>query len=163
MKTTMMKLLSELLKDSKRSDRELAKLLGVSQATVTRIRHKLEKNGMILDYAITPNFEKMGFEILAMTFVKVNPELFAPEEMRKKAEEYAAKIPQVVFVSSGEGLGMNVAIIAFHKSYTDFHHTLNQVRIDWKDYLQDVQTFTVSLRERAFKRFSLTYLKDVPL
>ncbi|NIO38282.1 winged helix-turn-helix transcriptional regulator, partial [Candidatus Bathyarchaeota archaeon] len=46
-------LLRELLKNSKRSDRELAKILGVSQPTVTRTRNRLEKNGMIQDYTIT--------------------------------------------------------------------------------------------------------------
>jgi Mn-dependent DtxR family transcriptional regulator len=35
------------MKDSKRSDRELAKLFHVSQPTVTRIRAKLEKTGYI--------------------------------------------------------------------------------------------------------------------
>jgi len=37
------KLLRELLKNSKRSDRDLAKILKVSQPTITRTRHKLEK------------------------------------------------------------------------------------------------------------------------
>ena len=37
----MMNLLLEFLKDSKRSDRELAKVLGVSQPTVTRMRQRL--------------------------------------------------------------------------------------------------------------------------
>ena len=41
MKKRMMSLLLELLKDSKRSDRELAKVLGVSQPTVTRMRQRL--------------------------------------------------------------------------------------------------------------------------
>jgi len=156
-------LLRELLKNSKRSDRELAKILKVSQPTITRARHKLEKDGMIQDYTIIPNFEKMGFEILAINFAKLSPEFLTTEEMKKKGKEYAAKVPYVVFVSSGEGVGMNAVIIAFHKNYTDFHRTLNQVRLDWKDYLQDVQSFTVSLKEGQFKRFSLTYLKDVPL
>lgn len=38
------KLLFELMKDSHRSDRQLAKALGVSQPTVTRRRAMLEKN-----------------------------------------------------------------------------------------------------------------------
>jgi len=156
-------LLRELLKNSKRSDRDLAKTLNVSQPTITRARHNLEKNGMIQDYTIIPNFEKMGFEILAITFVKISLEHFALEEMRKKSKEYAMKVPHVVFVSTGEGFGMNAVIIAFHNSYTEFQHTLNQVRLDWKDYLQDMQSFIVSLKEGEYKRFSLTYLKDMPL
>jgi len=162
-KDLLQKMLRELLKNSKQSDRELAKILEVSQPTITRTRHKLEQDGMIKDYTIIPDFRKMGFEILALTFAKVSSGLFTPKEMRKKAEEYAEKVPYVVFVSSGEGLGMNMVILAFHKSYTDFHHTLNQVRFDWKDYLQDVQSFTVSLGEGELKRFSLAHLKDVPL
>jgi DNA-binding Lrp family transcriptional regulator len=47
LKDVELKLLSELLKDSRRSDRELAKVVGVSQLTVTRVRSKLEKSGVI--------------------------------------------------------------------------------------------------------------------
>ena len=63
------RLLRELLKNSKRSDRELAKVLGVSQPTITRIRHKLEQEGVIRDYTIIPDFKKLGFEIMAIEFV----------------------------------------------------------------------------------------------
>jgi predicted XRE-type DNA-binding protein len=38
MKERMMRILLEYLKDSKRSDRELAKIVGVSQPTITRMR-----------------------------------------------------------------------------------------------------------------------------
>lgn len=65
MKKIDMKLLSELLKDSKRSDRELAKVLGVSQPTVTRMRTKLVKEGMIRDWIVVPDFVKMGYEIFS--------------------------------------------------------------------------------------------------
>ncbi|MDH5391251.1 MAG: helix-turn-helix domain-containing protein, partial [Candidatus Bathyarchaeota archaeon] len=41
----MTSLLLELLKDSKRSDREIAKVLGVSQPTVSRMRWRLEEEG----------------------------------------------------------------------------------------------------------------------
>jgi len=47
MKKRMRSLLLELLKDSKRSDRELARVLGVSQPTVSRMRSRLVKEGMI--------------------------------------------------------------------------------------------------------------------
>ena len=43
MKEIEWKLLSELMKDSRRSDRQLARALGVSQPTITRTRTKLEK------------------------------------------------------------------------------------------------------------------------
>lgn len=156
------KLLQELLKNSKRSDRDLAKILGVSQPTVTRARHKLERNGMIQEYTIVPNFREMGFEILALTFVKMRSEILSPEIM-EEARKYAHKFPNAIFASTGEGLGMTGVIISFHKDYTDYHHKLNLLRVDWKGFAEDIQSFIISLAEGEFKRFSLTHLKDVPL
>ena len=53
------KILSELLKNSKMSDRKLAKKIGVSQPTVTRRRAKLEKD--VIDcYTLIPEWEKLG-------------------------------------------------------------------------------------------------------
>jgi len=160
-KALLQQLLRELLKNSKRSDRELAKILDVSQPTITRARHKLEKDGMIQDYTIVPDFRKMGFEILALTFVKMRPEILTPEVM-EEAKKYATKWPNSIFASSGEGLGMTGVIMSFHQDYTDYHRKLNLLRVDWKDFTEDIQSFVVSLGEGEFKRFSLTYLKDVP-
>ena len=156
------KLLRELLKDSKRSDRDLARVLGVSQPTVTRARHKLERKGTIQDYTIIPDFSQMGFEILALTFVKMRSEILTPDTM-KEAQKYAHKFPNAIFASTGEGMGMTGVIISFHKDYTDYHHKLNLLRVDWKDFAEDIQSFIISLKEGEFKRFSLKYLKDVPL
>ncbi|MGD8506951.1 MAG: winged helix-turn-helix transcriptional regulator [Candidatus Bathyarchaeota archaeon] len=155
------RLLRELLKNSKQSDRNLAKALNVSQPTITRTRQKLERTGMIQDYTIIPDFKKMGFEILALTFVKMRPEILTPEVF-SSTKEYAAKFPNAIFTASGEGLGMTGVIISFHKDYTDYHQKLNLLRVDWKDYAEDLQSFIVSLEEGEIKRFSLTYLKDVP-
>jgi DNA-binding Lrp family transcriptional regulator len=156
------KLLRELLKNSKHSDRDLAKILKVSQPTITRTRHKLEKSGMIQDYTIVPDFKEMGFEIFAITLLKMRPEILAPEVM-EQGKKYSQKWPNVILASSGEGLGMTGVIISFHKNITEYHHRLNLLRVDWKDFMEDIQSFIVGLGEEEFKRFSLTYLKDVPL
>ena len=153
-------LLRELLKNPKRSDRELAKVLEVSQPTITRNRGKLEREGIIQDYTIIPNFRRMGFEILALTFVKMRPEILTPER-REVARKYAAKFANAIFASAGEGLGMTGVIISFHKDYSDYHRNVNKLRVDWKDFTEDIQTFIVSIGEGEYKSFSLTYLKDV--
>ena len=156
------KLLRELLNNSKRSDRELAKLLKVSQPTVTRTRHNLEKSGMIQDYTITPDFRKMGFELLAVTLIKTKPDIRLPE-MTEKAKEYTEKYPNAIFVGQGEGLGMDNVVISFHYDFTDYTRKWNQMRVDWKDYVTDIKSFIVSLETGVIKRFSSTHLKDVPL
>ena len=157
------KLLRELLKNSKRSDRQLAKILKVSQPTITRTRHKLEKTGMIQDYTIVPDFKKMGFEIMTILLVKILPRAMSPEAITK-AKEYATKAhPHVILSTLGEGMGMNGVAISFHKSFTEFQRHMNQLRLEWKDFLEDIQIFFVTIGEGEFKRLSLTYLKDVPL
>jgi len=153
--------LRELLKNSKRSDRQLAKVLEVSQPTITRTRRKLEQEGIIQEYTIIPDFRKMGFEILAITFVKMRPDLLTPQIM-EEVKKYGEKWPNVILVSSGEGLGMTGVIVSFHKNYTEYHHRLNLLRVDWKEFSEDIRSFIVSLGAEAYKRLSLTYLKDVP-
>ncbi len=161
------KLLRELLKNSKRSDRELAKILKVSQPTITRTRHNLEKEGTIQDYTIIPNFKKMGYELLAFTFSKMRSGTHPLETMEAKHEEarkYLSKLTNVIFVSSGEGLGMQGVLVSLHKSYTDYHNYLNNLRINyWKEFIENTKCFIVSLKEGDFKRFSLTYLGNMPL
>ena len=156
------KLLREFLKNSKRSDRDLAKTLKVSQPTITRTRHKLEKSGIVQDYTIIPDFKKMGFEILTITFVKMRPEILTPGAL-EEAKKYTEKFPNAIFTATGEGLGMTGVVISFNKNITEYHRHLNLMRLEWKDFVEDIQSFVVGLEEGEIKRFSLSYLKDVPL
>jgi len=154
-------LLRELLKNSKRSDRELAKILGVSQPTVTRTRSRLEREGIIQDYTIIPDLRKMGFELLGINFAKIRPEILS-SDMREKAEEFIGGFPGTIFASSGEGMGFNAVSIAVYRNYTEFQKRVNQFRAEWKDVVENIQSFVVAIGEREYKRLSLTYLKDVP-
>ncbi len=155
-------LLRELLKNSKRSDRELAKILGVSQPTITRARNRLEKKGIIQDYTIIPNFKEMGFEILAINFAKIRPELLS-SGTAEKAREFIAKFPNTIFASTGEGMGMNAIDVAFYKNFTEYQKRVSLMKTEWKDFVEDIQSFIVPLGEGTFKRLSLTYLGDVPI
>ena len=70
MKETELRLISELMRNSRRSDRELAKVLGVSQPTVGRMIKKLEKEGITKEYTMIPDFCKLGYGLLVLTFVR---------------------------------------------------------------------------------------------
>ncbi len=152
------KLLRELLKNSRRSDRELAKVLKVSQPTITRTRHRLEKDGMIEDYTIIPNFRNMGFELLAINFAKLKPGILL-SEIKERAKEYIAKFPNTIFASGGAGLGMNAVSISFFRNFTEYQERINLFRTEWKEIIVDLQSFIVPIGEEEFKRFSLTHLK----
>ena len=62
MKEVELKLISELMKNSRRSDREVAKAIGISQPTVSRTISRLEKEGVIKEYTIIPDFDEKNVE-----------------------------------------------------------------------------------------------------
>jgi DNA-binding Lrp family transcriptional regulator len=158
MKERMKKLLSEFLKDSKRSDRELAKFLGVSQPTITRTRHRLIEEGVVREFTVIPDFTKMGYEIMAISCVKVKVPMMT--ELRKKTEKWMNKYPNVIFSSMAEGMGKNAVIISLHKNYTDYSNFLADFRLEWRDYVQESNSMLITLEERAVKPLSLKYLAE---
>jgi DNA-binding Lrp family transcriptional regulator len=69
-KSKLMSLLFEYLKDSNRSDRQIAKVLEVSQPTVSKMKNKLLEAGLVRNFSAIPDLAKMGYEIMAFSFVK---------------------------------------------------------------------------------------------
>ena len=129
MKDVKLKLISELMKNCRRSDRELAKVIGVSQPTVSRLVRKLEKEGYIEEYAAIPNLRKLGYEIMAITFVKLRKALSPRdiEEARKMTAKSLAKGSfEVIMLERGMGLGYDGVCISYHE---DFSSYLKQM--DW--------------------------------
>ncbi|MFQ5999532.1 MAG: Lrp/AsnC family transcriptional regulator [Candidatus Bathyarchaeia archaeon] len=159
-KKNMIKLLYEMMKNSKRSDRALAKIIGVSQPTITRMRQRLEKTGYILDYTIIPNLEKLGFEIAAFTFM--NTVKTGAKEPGENVEKWIESNPKIVFAASGDGLnGKNSVIISMHKDFTDYSEFMSEFRSKWAANIRDIDGFLVPLRGRLPKRFGFKYLESV--
>jgi len=158
---SMLKLLLEMLKNSRRSDRDLSKVLGVSQPTVTRNRQKLEGE-LIRTYTLIPEFDKIGYEILAFNFFKSKTyEKAETEKMIEYAKEWCVKHPNVVFAADGEGLGKDAVIVSFHRSYSHYADFMRQLTVDWANYVADLQSFLVSVKKGVImKYFDLKYLAD---
>jgi len=151
------KVLKELLKNAKISDRSLAEKLNVSQSTVTRVRNKLEREGCIRKYTIIPDFGKLGCELIAFTFVKMNPEIQSKIDDVKK---YANQWSNAIYASRGEGIGMTGVIISLHRNYTDYLQKLTIFRKDWGKYLEELQSFVTAVGEGTLKEFSLEYIAE---
>ncbi|MDH5532144.1 MAG: Lrp/AsnC family transcriptional regulator [Candidatus Bathyarchaeota archaeon] len=153
-----MDLLLELLKDSKRSDRELAKFLGVSQPTITRTRHKLIEEGVIREFTVIPDFAKMGYEIMAISCIKTK--MTIKTELVEKAKKWWKKYANVIFVSRAEGMGKNGVLISLHKNYTDFSSFLSDLMLEWGDDVKEFDSMLISLEGTIIKPLSLRYLAE---
>ncbi len=123
MKTLELRLISELMKDSHVSDRKLAKRLGTSQPTVSRLRSRLEKEGYIKEYTIIPDFNKLGYRIMAITFVRLGATLTnkGVEEARKVAAESLKTGPyEIIMLERGIGCASHGVVISYHRNYSSY-------------------------------------------
>lgn len=148
MKDIDLKILSGLIKNSKISDRKLAEIIGVSQPTVTRRRAKLEKQAM-LEYTAIPNFAKLGFEIIAISFYSWTPEASSmecesPEEIKNKLSAFLSKHKNIILTSRGRGFGMERVMISVHESYSDYTELMNAVNMEWGSLLDQTKSFIIS-------------------
>jgi DNA-binding Lrp family transcriptional regulator len=139
------------MKGSRRSDRELAKAMGVSQPTVTRIRARLEKERVIREYTVIPDFRKLGFEILAITFLAIDKELDS-----QQFEKALSTFQNILMFESGLGLKSSHVVVSLHEdysSYAEFERKLKQNEA-WK--VPNSASFLVNLNEDSgFLSFSI--------
>ena len=163
MKETEFKVFCELMKNSKRSDRKLAKIVGVSQPTVTRARRKLKEEGYIREYTLVPDFEKLGFELMAVNFLRYKKGI-TNEEMKKvneAARKYEEEHPAAfLMAATGSGLGFERIFITFHKNYSSFVEAIRRVRQLPFRAVADIDSFIVPLSESHYRPFTFSEIAN---
>ena len=163
LKSVDYKILAALMKNSKISDRALAKQIGVSQPTVTRRRAKLEQEALD-GYTAVPKWAAMGFEILAITLSKSYPSAGLRENVEanvEKATKWLMKQPGVLLASGCRGMGRTAALISVHKSYADFDRFMSEHKRELGYLFSEIDTAIVNLGGReVIKPLHLKYLAD---
>jgi len=163
MKDLEIRLVSELMKNSRRSDRQIAKELGVSQPTVSRTIAKLERQGVLREYTAIPDFRKLGYNLVAITLGNVREELKRRDridgERRKFVRDFDDASLEIVLDVRGLGMGHDGTMVSFHRSYSDydaFRKRLMQMPfVDPATF----ETFLVDLNDEAHHRLlTFSYL-----
>lgn len=140
MKDREKQILFQLFRNSKLSDRDIAKKLNISQSTVTRTRHKLE-NKIIQSYTVVPYLPKLGINLIAFTFANCpdpSPDFIA------STKKFIEEDPNVVFAGHGEGLGKTGFFVSFHKDFSDYTNFMRKTRQECKGFGETVESFIVS-------------------
>ena len=157
------KIISELLKNSKVSDRELGKKLGVSQPTTSRRRTTLEKE-LIDGYTLVPKWDKLGYEIFAVNFVKIKPAVATEKKYqisRERGLKWLMDQPNIIMTAASRGMGMDAFNISLHKSYSDYDEWFRNFRLTWGDLVDDIQSVLVNLRgKEVIKPLHFKYLSE---
>jgi len=120
------KVFNEILKRPFQSDRAIAKKLGISQPTVTRVRTYLT-NRRILTYAAIPDFEKIGYSLISLTEHSVAQEKDYLKEL--KSTPGVILIWQT-FLRESKGVYYVIAVHANFKEYIDFIRFHNGSSLD---------------------------------
>ena len=159
LKDIELKLIAELMKNSRRSDRELAKALGISQPTVGRIIKRLEKQGVIKEYTMIPDFAKVGYKILALVFVKLKQPL--NQEQIENARNIAKKSLaigslEVVMLERGFGLNHDGVFMTYQKDYSTYLKFIEWLKKFEFLAIEKIESFIVNLDDKVRYR-PLTY------
>jgi len=101
------RILAELLRDSRRSYRAIARRAGVSVGTaLSRIR-KLEKSGVIKGYSVLLDHEKLGYQLTVLAEITVS------KGKLLEMEEAISKLPNTCAVYDVTGLTDAVVLAKF--------------------------------------------------
>ncbi len=160
------KLLFALINESRTSDKELSKILGMSQTTTTRRRQELEKEGYISEYTAIPNLAKIGIQIIAFSFSSIANYLLSSEEL-SNIRKWLNEQPEVLCELEGQGLDSDFIMISVHKSYEDyiaFFKKVTEERIRYHAPLR-FQNFIAVLGKTGFvlKPFSFKRIESLIL
>jgi DNA-binding Lrp family transcriptional regulator len=150
LKDVEVKVISELMKNSRRSSRELAEAIGVSQPTVSRTIASLEKQGVIKEYTMIPDFRKLGYQLVGITMVKrkKTPTTEEMAEIREKSKELEKENPSADLMAVyGAGLDKDVLFITFYENYEAYAKGMELVRQIPYLKLEENETFLVDLND----------------
>jgi DNA-binding Lrp family transcriptional regulator len=156
------RLIVELMKNSRRSDRELAKAIGSSQPTVSRAIKRLEKEGVIKEYTMIPDFVRLGYQIMGITFTRTPTIENKKEnvELRKAVEALESKNPYASLMAvNGIGCGKDVMFITLYKNYARYSEAMRLTKsLPYVDP-KEIESFLVDLNDE--NNYRLLTLKQV--
>jgi len=147
-----LKLIAELMKNSRRSDRELARAVGVSQPTVSRLIAKLEREGYIREYTMIPDLEKLGYGILAVNLFKYKTSFDAKKIEKAKnilLESFRKGPFEIIMAERGRGVGYDAVMISVHRDYKSFIELVEWARQFPEFELERMESFLVNLADEV--------------
>jgi DNA-binding Lrp family transcriptional regulator len=162
LKDVEIKVIAELMKDSRRSDREIAKAVGSSQPTISRTIKKLEKEGYIKEYTMIPDFGRLGYQIMAFNFIGKQETIKEDERsaLRKAALETEKKDPiACMTVADGTGLKKGRILTFLYEDYSSYRKGVERIRRLPHVEADDVESFIVDLSDED--NFRVLSLREV--
>lgn len=118
-----MRVLEEYLRDARQSFREVARRTGFSSGTVASRVKRMEEAGIIKRYTVQLDYERMGYELMAVT------EIIVSDGMMMEVGDRIAKIPPTIGVYNvtGDSDIMAVAKFKTRQQLSDFTKNITKM------------------------------------
>jgi len=138
------KFLISLLEDGAKTDSKISKETGISKATCSRIRKKLNKS-LISDYVPIIELDKVGINVfLVLTFQWKS---FNNEELTKKTFNELEKNSSVIFLANGESSEISTVIFMGFKNLEEYHNYLKEFRRKYGSYVSNINSLLLPSKE----------------
>jgi len=124
---------------------------------------RLQKDCIVKEYTMIPDFKKLGLTLLAVTPVKLRANLSvdAATKARTKVRQDLEQRGGIMMLERGIGMGFDGVILSVHKDYSEF--------LDLRRWLQksgllgssDIQGFLVNLQDKVrYRPLTLSLLGE---
>lgn len=138
---TERRFLISITKSGDKNDSEIAKEMKVSKATVSRIRKKLVKDGVITGCTATLDLEKMGTCFFYVLVFQWNA--FADKKLTKKMEDDFTTTAQTIYFAEGSNPNSKyIAKMAF-LDFEDYSNFLSEFRGKYGNSISGLETFFI--------------------
>lgn len=139
------KFLKMLLDKGNISDADIAKKTGISKATCSRIRKKMEKT-LISEYVPIIELDKVGIEVFLVLLFKWNA--FDKQDITKKSFEEFEKDPHVIFLANGNSSsGQSTVMFMGFKNLEQYNEYFKGFRKKYDRYIENVNSLILPSNE----------------
>ena len=151
------KVLFEIANDVKKTDSQIAKKIGISISSVSRIKEKLHEKGVIRGYMPRIDYSKLGINCYVMVLYSTTPEWW-----KKVGDEGLKKIidnaPQIITcLRTNERLLSYIVIYAFPDNISANKY-LNEIQTTYNNYL-NIEKIIFLSKENFVKNDPTSILK----
>jgi len=138
--------ISSLFKDASKTDSDIANEIGVSKASVSRIRKKLIEEKVLVDFTPIIDFEKIGIKLFAMvTFDWGN---FKDQKVTEQMQEFLVKNPHTILLTEGESVdGLNYLLYLGFEDLEDYHEYFSSFRKNYGEFVKQLNVFFIPINK----------------
>jgi hypothetical protein len=116
---------------------------------------------VIKEYTVRPNLVELGFELLAVTFARLDYQKQSDPKLLGKVKDYVKKRPNIIFASTGKGMHSDRMSISIHRNYSEYSQFIQELNREYGEFYKITESFTISLvNDKILRPMTLRSIAD---